>query len=213
MSRHLFTASSTFLLVALTACGCVTEPEDANCTDVETTTTVLIPADPSNSIDGYVNGQCLDSAPDVEASSRANCFVIAARRALDAPSCDASEGLVAVSAEHKGAVDRLRETPEAKSRFWNTFCELGQLNPASVGSQECRTKEPGSASEEEGKPAAGFCYLDAAASPPIGDPHILESCPEKQKQAIRFWNTSAAVLSQEAKSLTIVCSHEVCPAQ
>jgi hypothetical protein len=213
MSRHLFIASSTLLLVALSACGCVTAPEDASCTKVEDTTTILIPADPSNSLHGYVNGQCLDSAPAIDASSRADCFVITARRALDAPTCDASEGLVPVSAEHQDAVDRLRAGAEAQSRHWNTFCELVQLDPASVGGQGCRTAQDASTSDESPTPEPGFCYLDADASPPIGDPHLVETCPENKKRAIRFSHTSAAALSLEAKSLTIVCSREVCSGQ
>ncbi len=213
MSRHPFIASSTFLLVALSACGCVTAPEDPSCTKVEDTTTILIPADLSDTLDAHVNGQCLASAPAIDASSRADCFVISARRATNAHTCDASEGLVPVSAEHQGAVDLLRAGSEAQARHWNTFCELVQLDPASVGGQGCRSGEDGNASGENTKRAPGFCFLDADASPPIGDPHLLETCPENEKQAIRFSDTYAASSSSESKSLTIVCSREVCSRQ
>jgi hypothetical protein len=210
MSRHLSQAPSLLLLVASLASGCVTTPEEASCTDVEDTTTVIIPADLSNSLDAYVNGQCIDNAPTVDASGRVDCFVISALRSTGTPSCDAREGLAPVAAEHQGAVDLLREGPEAKAAYWNTYCELIQLDPLSVGGQKCRAPE---SDTDPGEPSArtpGFCYLDAAASPPIGDPQLVEGCPGAEKRSIRFWDTYAAALSSEAKSLTLVCSRVAC---
>ncbi len=210
MLTHHLTASSTLLLLALGACGCdPSAEEDTKCTKVESTTSILIPEDPSNSSDAHIGGRCLDSSADVDISGRADCVVIAAHRG--APTCIESEGLVAVSAEHQGAVDRLRETDEAKAGGWDTFCEMVQLDPASESSQACRTDDLYNFVDEMGNRANGFCYLDAAASPPVGDPRLLETCPDGKRRAIRFSDSIATHIGPEAKSVTIVCSSEVCP--
>lgn len=208
MARYHFLASSISLLLAFGIGGCAPS-DDMSATKAEESITILIPADLSNSLDGAIETQCLASAPDVDLLMRADCFVIAARRALDPSTCDPQEGLFPVSAEHRDTVDRLKATPEAKEHYWNTYCELAQLNPASAEGQACRTNT-GPPSDGSSRPMAGFCYVDQSTLPPSDDYQLFDYCPGTEKRGIHFSHgTSASALSPENKSLTIVCSHEV----
>jgi hypothetical protein len=213
MLLHHLTVSSTLLLLALGACGCDPSADDESCTKIEDTTIILLPVDLSNSNDSFIAGHCIDSAAAVDASGRADCFVIAAHQNTGAPTCDASEGLFAVPAEHQGAVDRLRATDQAKAGLWDTFCEMAQLDPAGARGQACRRDESYELDDQSENREIGFCYVDAAATPPVGNPQLLETCPGGEKQAIRFPETLATHVQSLNKSLTIVCANQVCPAQ
>lgn len=215
MKNHLVISSSMVLFIHLSACGGVTVEEDTSCFNVDVTKTLLIPvlpsAETSSSEVSFSGLQCLDRAPDLDASGRADCVVIAARRTTDTPTCDPSDGLVAVTAEHWSALERLLAGDDAKSHGWNELCEVVQLDPESVGGQACRRDTDDAIHDENGLPVRGFCYVDTVASPALGNPEILTGCPSKEKRGVRVTGTSAMVSTTESKSLTIVCSNEVCP--
>ena len=200
------------LLVALGACGCAPSIEDTRCSEVESTTILLLPVDLSNYNDSFLSGHCLDSAATVDASGRADCFVITAHQNTGTPTCDASDGLVAVPPEHQDAVDRILATDEAKAGVWDTFCEMVQLDPASARGQACRSDRYYETNDKSDNPQRGFCYVDAAATPPVGNPLLLDDCPEGRRQAIRMSETHAGHVESLNKSVTIVCSGQVCSA-
>ncbi len=216
MKTHLLISSSMVLFIHLSACDSVLVDEDTSCSRVDVTKTLLLPvlpsAESSSSEVGFRGLQCLDRAPDLDASGRADCVVIAARRTAGTPACDSSDGLVAVAPEHRSALNRLLVGDDAKSRGWNELCEVVQLDPASVDGQACRKDADDTVHDENGQPVRGFCYVDAVASPAIGDPEVLAGCPSSMLRGIRVTGTSAMVPTTESKSLTVVCSNEVCPA-
>lgn len=215
MRNPLLTASFMLFFISLSACDSVAVDEDTGCSRVEVTKTIslpVLPTDETSSSKARFSGlQCLDRAPDLDTSGRADCIVIAARRTTGTPACDPSDGLIPISVEHLGALNRLRAGSDAKTNGWNAFCELVQLDPGSVGGQACRNNEVDTVNDENGDPARGFCYLDAVASPPVGDPSLLANCPRNEKRAIRVTGSSAIDITTESKSLTVVCSNEVCP--
>ncbi len=213
MLRHLLAASITALLLAvLGACGSVTALDDTPCSTVGITKTYVLPID-TGAVDVALKAHCLEVAPTIDATGRADCFVIAARAAKSGFSCDASRGLIAVSPAHQDAVDRLRGTSDAKTNGWNSFCEIVQLDPGSVAAETCRTEEFVEALDENGNPAHGFCYIDATTAPPIGNPELVEWwCPEHPPRAIHFVDVDATAAAPESQSVTIVCSHEACTA-
>ena len=214
MTRHLLSACATalLLLTVLGACGSVTALDDTGCPKAETTTTTVLPID-TGAIDAWITSRCIEDAPTIDATGRVDCFVLTARAAKNGFTCDPDRGLIPVSAAHQEALDRLRETDDAKSHGWNTFCEIVQLDPGGVAAETCRTEEFGEALDESGNPAHGFCYIDATTVPPIGNPELVDWwCPEHPLRALHFVDVDAVAAAPESQSVTVVCSHEVCSA-
>jgi hypothetical protein len=213
MLRHLLlAASSTALLLALTACGSVTALDDVPCPAVEDTTTIVYPID-TGAVDFAIRGSCIDAAPTIDATDRVDCFVIYARAAKVATSCDSDLRLTAVSADHQGALERLMASDDAKSSGWNTFCEIPQLDPASAAAENCRTEDFPGDHNADGTRNNGFCYIDATTVPPTGNPEIAGYCSESgPPRSLRFLDGNVMAANPDSQSLTIVCAHEVCPA-
>ena len=116
-------------------------------------------------------GRCLDAPLEDDAA----CVVLEARSGPC--ECDAGAGRSPLAGSiGRRAIDALEYEPE--SADWACFCEIERLGGAAR--KRCLTQLD-SASVE-----SGWCYVDAAASPPIGEPELTSACPEGEKRLVRF---------------------------
>ena len=44
----------------------------------------------------------------------------------------------------------------------------------------------GDAGPSESLPVDGWCYVDAMVSPPLGNPEIVDACPQDERRLTRF---------------------------
>ena len=56
-----------------------------------------------------------------------------------------------------------------------------------------------------GNEVDGWCYVDAAASPPVGNAEVVAKCPDNEKRILRFVGQGAA---QSGATLFISCETE-----
>ena len=126
-----------------------------------------------------LGGQCLPRSLTPNAEGQVACLILEARVVNDGQ-CDAicsGPGRNTIPQDHP-AVKAAKQDPLASAAGWNCFCEISQLTGAElVACQEQAQEPPG---------IDGWCYVDAAGQPPIGNPEIVASCPDTEKRIIRF---------------------------
>jgi hypothetical protein len=213
MNHHHLVASSTLLLLTLSACGSVAEPEDSDCHSGDLTHAIFFPTTNHALPSSHLDAVCLAARPRIDASGRADCVVIVARQATSTSACNQSDGLVPVSTEHAWAMEHLVPGADPGANSWSSFCEIEQLAPASAGAEGCRDGESATVFDESGNPARGFCFVDGTTSSSVGAASVLARCPDSEQQILRFTESVETHDTDEDKSVIVVCSTQECAAE
>jgi hypothetical protein len=149
-----------------------------------------------------LGGQCLSRTLTPNPQGQVPCLIIEAKKVDDgaAASCNkcTDTGRDPVSDEHQAAVDAIK-TNNPTSKF-NCFCEITQLTNSkdNVTQTECKKNfdqagynlcacqytDPKLAVEAGNKEVDGWCYIDETSG--IGNPAVVEKCPDTEKRLIRF---------------------------
>jgi hypothetical protein len=150
-------------------------------------------------------GNCLPRKLTADAQGQVACTILEARNTgqhLDAPACDALcgtlAGRTAVPASDASLRTAVEKDPVSVAAGVDCVCAIPQLGGApspscqDVGSPlaacEC---DPATIPVLDGKQVSGWCYVDASASPPLGNPEILKSCPVTEQRQLRFVGAGA----------------------
>ena len=97
-------------------------------------------------------------------------------------------------AEHASIVAAANALPGFATAPFNCFCEMTQAGDLAHSSPEELKACQYDASDfpvimggkDDGKVAGGYCYIDAATSPALGNPDLVKSCPASYKRILRF---------------------------
>ncbi len=101
------------------------------------------------------------------------------------------------------AVDQIKQDPLAAKANWDCFCEIPQsTGDELVACQNDTSDYP----VVQGNEVAGWCYIDAGSSPPVGNPALVAKCPENEKRIIRFVGDGEA---RNGATLFVACQAEV----
>jgi len=143
---------------------------------------------------------CLSSSLAADASGRVSCRVFEAFP--DCPASCAFDARSAVAGDDP-ARDAIAQAPGGDRVEEGCLCEITQLDEE--GLQACQADLSDFPVSSSGTPVHGWCYLDATAQPPIGDPELVAACPQADARILRFVGNGAA---RSSASLWLVCSTE-----
>jgi hypothetical protein len=155
-----------------------------------------------NRLKTKLGGQCLPRQLTPDAEGNVACLILEARHLAgsDHCSCDAKNGRIPVSEEHKQAQTAAEKDDLNETAKWNCFCEI----PQTAGEQRkaCQTSiaDPPQAG---GKDVNGWCYVDPAAG--AGSKELVETCSASEKRKVRFVGNGAGA---SGATLFITCSGE-----
>jgi hypothetical protein len=147
-----------------------------------------------------IDGGCLPRKLVVASNGQVDCTMIEARNTgnhLDAAGCAslcaAQPGRAPVSAASAFLVTAAENDPIAQASGWDCFCEMPQLaGPSSPSCQSIGSPlaacqcDPTAVPSFGGKEVDGWCYVDAANTPPTGNPELVTQCPDTEKRVLRF---------------------------
>ncbi|MBM4375977.1 MAG: hypothetical protein FJ095_12900 [Deltaproteobacteria bacterium] len=153
-----------------------------------------------------LGGQCLPRSLTPNGDGQVQCLIVEARKTADAAQCQAACTGPARSgplADANPAVKKAKTDLQTEAQGWNCFCEITQA--AGDDLQSCQYTKSGDAILNNGKPVDGWCYIDAAATPPVGDPSVVANCPSTEQRIIRF---AGAANAAPGSTLFITCSGE-----
>jgi hypothetical protein len=149
-----------------------------------------------------LGGQCLPRQLHADAQGNVPCLVLEASHSANGQGpCTMPLGRQPVSADHQAAITAAKADPQAPAapNEWNNFCEIVQF-PAGMSRQTCQNTVdamlPSSGVD-------GWCYIDAASTPPVGNSAIVASCPTNDQRLIRFVGQGAV---QTGATAFITCS-------
>ena len=188
-------------LVSVVAAGCGSQGKNLPECDSSQSDEALAAADAP----GASATHCLSRAPSVDASGQVSCLVLELRTLGGGESCacDAARGRAPITEEHRAAED----IAAARGITWTCSCEVTQL--VGAPSDTCRDDPTSPSLDSMGDPINGFCYIDAAAQPPVGAPEIVSQCPDAKGRALRFVGDPAVA---PGATLLMVCAEEKCGA-
>jgi hypothetical protein len=113
-------------------------------------------------------------------SGQVECLLLEARYTGGQCSCDLP-GRDDVPAESSGVVTQAKKDPAAANA--DCFCLVTQLAGDELAAcQNDVSPNP----KRNGEPVDGWCYVDATSTPPVGNPAIVEGCPDGKERSIRF---------------------------
>jgi hypothetical protein len=136
---------------------------------------------------------CLPRRLDADANGETPCVVLEALHSASGQvDCTQYPGRQPVSQAHAAVVQAAKAAATAPHApfDWNSFCEVVQLSgdPSNPSSDVYQCEQV----EEASIPSSvnGWCYVDAEASPPLGNPSLsdLASCPTGDHRLVRFVN-------------------------
>lgn len=135
-----------------------------------------------------VSGQCLPRTLPVDSSGQAPCLIIEARITNGACTCDPATGRKAIQAGSGAASAANAAMADLPGFKFDCYCEIPQSTGAELTAcQQDTTDYP----MVDGKYINGWCYVDAGASPPVGNPELVSKCPDNEKRNLRFVGQSA----------------------
>jgi len=149
-------------------------------------------------------GQCMSQSLSVDKTGTAPCLIIEARNTNASCECDPNAGRKGISpgSSAENAVKAAKQDPLYSKAEWDCFCEI----PQSTGAELAACQQDASDYPMiDGKYINGWCYVDASASPPVGNPEILSKCPDNEKRNLRFLGQAAA---NTGATLFISCQAE-----
>ncbi|HEY4122526.1 MAG TPA: hypothetical protein VGM56_31900 [Byssovorax sp.] len=191
---------SLLVLVTLSSIACSAEvadspdvaPPDESPQACEANRTVTLAAASANEALG---GQCIGASAQIDGDGEAMCHVLAARSTGGACSC-ALPGRTAVTPTQQANADALRASTGA-----DCVCEILEL--AGADQQRCRDDEDPSGV------AGGFCYVDGAMNPPIGNPALAAACSASDGPHLVRLVGSASFAAPGASSETLAVQCDV----
>lgn len=132
-----------------------------------------------------LGGQCMQEQLFPNSEGRVSCHIIEARNTHGACSCDAAKARLPIPADSDAAnaVEAAKQDPLAAHEKWDCFCELQQLEGEQLVACQDDVNDPPNVN---GQDVAGWCYVDADQSPPVGNPDILVKCPTNERRLVRF---------------------------
>jgi hypothetical protein len=153
-----------------------------------------------------LTGTCLHRSLTPDTSGQVACLILEARAlpAGEACNCDAPDVKARqdVQSEHQEARKQALDDEVAKAAGWNCFCEVKQLTGDELHACQYDTsRDPGTTSG----PADGWCYIDAASTPPAGDPSLVAACDATEQRKLRFVGAGQPL---DKSTLFITCSGE-----
>ena len=148
-----------------------------------------------------LGGQCLPRKLNPDEEGFVSCLVLEASKTTG--ECCTAPGRVEITETLDGAPNPLynavkaAQDDEFADPDWNCFCEIEQL----AGNNDCLTnKDPQAAAQGD-----GWCYIDGQATPPVGDPELVATCPPDERRLIRFVGGGDPV---SGSTVFITCSGE-----
>jgi hypothetical protein len=138
-----------------------------------------------------LGGQCLPRKLNADKDGNVPCIVLeAAHNDAGQIDCTTIPGRQAVSTEHQQAVAAAKADPLAPKDAngqvtWNSFCEIKQLQGA-VTDQSSEKYKCQHIPDPTPDGLDGWCYVDGAATPPVGDPALVAKCPPNEQRLVRF---------------------------
>jgi len=156
--------------------------------------------------EGGIGGQCLNAPLVGDAQGNMACVVIeASHDPSGQTSCD-GPGWAPVPASDRAAIAAAKADPQVDPTPWNNFCEMVEL-PGSPSDPTSPKHLCENLAQQLLPPSvAGWCYIDPAANPPLGDASIVESCPPNERRLVRF--VGRPYPQSVTTSLIIVCAPE-----
>lgn len=142
-----------------------------------------------------LGGSCQPRQLTADAEGNVPCLVIEARdsdgdRKSDTDgkcNCDGT-GRQDIRDESKAAADKIRNdlSNEEPSPGYDCLCEIVQLS----GSPDDEGSDRYHCQNDENPPndVNGWCYVDAASVPPVGNPDLVANCPASERRLVRFVN-------------------------
>jgi len=129
---------------------------------------------------------CVDETIPTDANGVASCVLLEATT-TEPGGCQCAEatGRRHVGNELQAALDFALADPLYETQKWSCFCELLHT-PAGFELEACQGRVSEPVVTISGKPVHGWCYVDAEADPPLGEPTIAAACPSDQKRLIRL---------------------------
>jgi hypothetical protein len=128
---------------------------------------------------------CLPRSFTTDDDGQVSCVVIEGRRLDAGESCGCAEAAHApVAREHRAAREQAAETPSAQAAGLDCYCEIEQLRGEALAACRDTIDEP--VRTASGEAVDGFCYVDATARPPLGDPSLVSHCPATERRTIRL---------------------------
>ena len=134
-----------------------------------------------------LGGRCLGRALPLTSAGQADCTVV---EALAAPGC-ACPGPRGQMDPGDPIVQAIKQDPLYASAGWNCFCRVRQLTGDDLAACQYDPNSP--PVNGSGQPVHGWCYIDATANPPIGNPDLVADCPPADRRIIRFVGDGQAV--------------------
>lgn len=133
-----------------------------------------------------LGGQCLSRKLTADADGNVPCLVLEAAVTHGNCNCDPAKGRSEIPETVDGqpnptynAVLAAKEG-EFNNKDWDCFCEINQLT---ADQRTTCQNEPDPQAAAQGD---GWCYIDGASVPPVGDPALVASCPPDERRLIRF---------------------------
>ena len=152
-----------------------------------------------------IGGQCLGAPLVGNSQGDMACVVIeASQDPSGQTSCD-GPGLMPVPASDHAAVDAVKADHQTVDpALWNNFCEMVELPGSPSDPASAKHVCENLADQLLPPEVAGWCYVDPAANPPLGDASVVEHCPQTAQRLVRF--VGHAYPQSGTTSLIIVCA-------
>jgi hypothetical protein len=177
-----------------------------------------------------LGGQCLPRKLNPDSGGQVQCLILEARNTSGAAAgdkcdafCDAQPARSHVlgskstdAVDHRPAVAAAKIDPIAMTANWDCFCEITQLNngPTDSAGKDTNTADDflNACQNDTNDPPIlgstqvdGWCYVDATATPPVGNAAIVKNCPDTEKRLVRFVGNGNP---QPGSTLFITCAGE-----
>jgi hypothetical protein len=122
------------------------------------------------------SARCFARSLGFDENGSVGCSIIEAVR-TEGCSCVAP-GRAPLSEDELAFLEAIKADPLYAVAQWSCFCAIPQLEGGAL--QACQ--------QDLGEPANahGWCYIDANATPPLGNPGLVAKCPASEKRIVRF---------------------------
>jgi hypothetical protein len=112
--------------------------------------------------------------------------------------CDCGvPGRSPLSASQQILVTTAQQDPLASTGHWDCFCEITQAAGAALTSCQNDAIPQGD----------GWCYVDGASTPPVGNPSLVATCPPHEQRRLRY---AGAAAPASGASVFISCGNDGC---
>ncbi|MFT3775861.1 MAG: hypothetical protein QM820_61740 [Minicystis sp.] len=208
MTAHVRSIPFAVVLASLAAACSGTVEQSLDSHDSSTlwmeTIVVSVPNDPAP--EASLLGQCLSRTPTLDLTTGVPaCVVLEGRHGGGSCACDPAAARKPVDPAHTGAENMAKATSQAQDLALDCFCEVAMLAGAQRDACQNDTSD---AVQVDGQPVDGVCYVDATLSPPLGNPQLIEKCPQTEKRLVRFVGQGAPAPTTGTVAEFIVCQQD-----